>query len=263
MTPMLLAISLVLTACATSSPPVYSGRSYTRAELGGRSTAELATVFLDPAETLGIERHELLDVPLTTHTLSSIRFYARPRPLAPDICGRDVLSIDLQPVDGTGENRGSTESSVRAGEMRRVTYISLAPGCAPLPERRFALPLYPLTTAEGMAILRALAAVARTAAASEPLPFRLSCVNLGRERDFECPRDLRAALAALPLHQALTIERNPFPWNCDHSSRDEGDAVEIGEPGKGHVWDVRLRHLGSERAEVVMIRQFSRTNVEC
>ena len=111
-------------------------------------------------------------------------------------------------------------------------------------------------------MLRTLAAAQTAAAGTGELPFRLSCDNRSR-RGFECPADLRPVLAALPLHQAFTIERNPFPNNCDTSAREPGDAVEIGDPDKGEIWDVRLRAMATAEASILLIRQFSRTHVQC
>jgi hypothetical protein len=183
-----------------------------------------------------------------------------------DICERRTFLLDFFPVKRKRADAGVIEMPAHPGPVDAFSAFALAPGCRDLPGRRFAFVLgigeQQLSEREGIAILRTLAAAQAVAAGTAPLPFRLSCENRSR-RGFECPADLRPVVAALPLHQAFTIERNPFPNNCDTSAREQGDAVEIGGPDDSDIWDVRLRDMGTAQAELLLIRQFPRTRVKC
>jgi hypothetical protein len=260
------ALALLLGGCATRPASVENRPLYTKAGLSVLSTEQLAAQFLPPAEAATVEKHWIEDAVYLARDRSwDIRFRARPRPIGPDICERAGSSITFFPTKrSAGDER--PEMPARADKVYRYSDYALAPGCRDLPGLRFARVLgvgdNAIPDEEGITILRNLAAAQAAAAGPAALPFRLSCVAYSLE-SHPCGVDLRAVLAGLPLHHAFTVERHPFPNNCDRSSRDEGDAVEIGQPDDREVWDVRLRRFGTDQAEVVLIRQFSRTHVQC
>lgn len=261
-----LALIFLLIGCATRPVPVENRVLYAKAELSTRSTAELASLFLPPDEAATIEEHSIEDAVYLARDRSwDIRFRARERPVGPDICERAGYSITFFPTKrARGDER--PEMPAWADKVYRYSRYALAPDCRELRGRRFANVLGAghnfIPDSEGITILRNLAAAQAAAAGPGALPFRLSCVDYSLDPD-PCASDIRAVLAGLPLHHAFTVERHPSPHNCDYSSRDEGDAVEIGQPEDREVWDVRLRHLGTAEAEVVLIRQFPRTRILC
>ena len=257
-----LALSLLLTACAAPRQ-AYTGPTYTKAALEALPTAELAAMLLPPADAARIERHRMTGPDNATSPYWTILFEARPRPVGNDICARDRFSVPLVTL---ARPRNVAEQQVAARRIERVyphVDLMLAPHCRGADDRRYARLQWQVTEDQAVVILRWLAYARAAAASSGALPFRLTCLNYSH-RGFECPADLRAALAAVPLDRAATIDRQPFPHNCDHSIRDEGDAIEIADPRfEDDGWDIRLRHMGTDRAEVVMIRQFPRTRVVC
>jgi hypothetical protein len=264
----LLALTLLsLAAACASRPPAETRPLYTKVGLASVSTAELAARFLPPADAATIERHWIEEAEYLARDRSwTIRFRARLNPVGEDICERVTYALTLFPTKrAKGDER--KEMPAWADKPYRFSAFALDPGCADIPGRRFAIDAGAgdnrLEDSESMKILRSLAFVRAAAAAPEPLPFRLSCTNWASHYGFECPTDLRGALASLSLHRAMTVERDPFPNNCDTSERDPADAVEIGGPDDQLVWDVRLRRLGTDQAEVEMIRQFPRTRVLC
>ena len=261
-----IALALLSGGCATGQAPVDNRPLYTKAALSALSTAQLAGMFLPPPEAETVEKHWIEDHHYLARDRSwNIRFRSRPRPIGADICERAGSSITFFPTKrGRGDERPEMPAS--ADRVYRYSHYALAPDCRQLPGLRFARVLgvghNAIPDEEGIAILRNLASVQAAAAAPGPLPFRLTCRHNSLEPD-PCAVDLRDLLARLPLHHAFTIERHPTPHNCDWSSRDEGDAVEIGQPDDSEVWDVRLRRLGTGKAEVELIRQFSRTQILC
>jgi hypothetical protein len=259
-------LAAVAWGCA-GVPPVASGPSYTWASAEQMSTAELAAQLLPPEEAAVAERHRFIARIWDDGPLQGVIFDSRPEVADDEACLRRSQMVSMTLVKRTPEWPHTGDVPVRFEGIRRFTEYSLSPGCAALPGRVFAgWHSYPLPESEALAILKALAAAQRAAAGPGPLPYRLVCVDHTRGPDslFECPADPRPVFATLPLHQAFTVERHPFPHNCDSSSRDIGDAVEIGRPdAHGYVWDIRLRSLGTPDAEVAMIRQFSRTRVKC
>jgi hypothetical protein len=278
----LLALAAMLGACATRAPapvaparPPYQGPTHTRASVANLSTAELAALFLDPADAARAERHSIGGALNASHPLRYIDFVARDRPLAPDICGRDFLYVNL--ILANPSDSGRTDPPVRPEAVQRRTGIALAPGCEDLPGRRFASvgrrhagagPR--LTREDGIRILRALAAARAAAAGPGPLPFRLRCgVDGEYSPHHPCPADLRALLAGLPLHRTLSIDRPPFIARmlCGPMPPATGDSVEIDaelEGGNdGYVWEVRLRDLGTDRADITFNRAPRWDNVAC
>lgn len=264
----LVASLFLFAGCATSDSHREAAPLFTRTALTSWTTSDLARHFLEPADAATVESHRIQeDTYLVTRDKSwEIWFDAPDRAVGPDICLRTTFRVDFFPIKRTAGNAGMDEIPARAQPPIRLSAFALAPACADLPGRRFAVVLRSsqnaISDSEAIAILRTLAAARAAAAGTGPLPFRLSCDNRSR-RNFECPADLRSVLAALPLHQAFTIERNPFPNNCDTSAREQGDAVEIGGPHDNDIWDARLRDMGTAQAEVILIRQFPRTRVKC
>jgi hypothetical protein len=261
------ALALLVAGCATRQPaPAQNRPLYNKAELAALPTAEVAAKFLPPAEAARVEKHWIDEVVyLARDRLWDIHLRSRPRPIGADICERTDWTITFYPAKrAAGDER--PEMPAWAGDFHRRSDHALAPGCRDLPGLSFARDMGVgddrLTDEQSIAILRALASAQAAAAGSSPLTFRLSCVNYSFEKD-ACAGDLRAILAGLPLHRAFSVERHPHPHNCSGLARDEGDAVEIGDPEDRSVWDVRLRHLGTDKAEVSLIRQFSRTHVLC
>lgn len=269
--------ALLLTAGLAACAPVRVerpvGPAYTRAGVDGRTTAELAALFLPPADRADVERHTLLEVFGPGSILSGIHFYVRPRPLDSEICRRDIIYANFDPVDWTGKARTAGDKPVRLGSVSRHSDIALAPGCEQRPGRRFAnvgfrrLPSSPpFTNDDGIAVLRRLAGAQAAARGREALPFRLSCAILQRHLAMTCPSDPRTLLAGLPLHGAISIDRAPFRPNtlCGHPQAETGDSVEI-DPGdsEGGVWEVRLRDMGTDHAAITMSWQLARHRVRC
>lgn len=257
---------LLCGGCATRPAPAETRPLYTKAALSALSTAELAARFLPPEEAATVEKHWIEDAVYLARDRSwNIRFRSRPRAVGADICERAGSSITFFPTRRrAGDER--PEMPAWADKVYRYSDYALAPGCRDLPGLRFASVLgvgdNAIADREGIAILRNLAAARAAAASPSSLPFRISCLNHSFEPE-ACSGDPRRLLAGLPLHRAFSVERRPWPNNCSRMPRDEGDAIEIGEPDDRAVWDVRLRHFGTARAEVVLIRQFSRTHVQC
>jgi hypothetical protein len=270
---MLLAGLVVLGGCATGRPEPYSGPTYTRASVDNRSTAELAAMFLAPADAATVENHSLLEVFGPGSILSGIHFYARPRPLRPDICGREILFADFAPLAWSGKDRTAGYRPVRLASVRRHFRIALAPGCEALPGRRFAgigfrrLPRDPpFTLDDGIAVLRRLAGAQAAARGGGPLPFRLSCTTESSQRGRQCPAETRALLAGLPLHAAISLDRAPFATNtlCGPPLPETGDSVEI-DPGDagGEVWEVRLSEMDGRAAAIALSLQPARDVMRC
>ncbi|MEA3013086.1 MAG: hypothetical protein QOD42_1631 [Sphingomonadales bacterium] len=268
----LLALAVMHVAGAAGAAP---GPTYTRASVAPLSTAELAALLLDPADAATVERHWIGEAFTPSDYLQDIHFVARARPLGPDICGRDTLHVSLTLAD-PADWRGRIDPAVRAGPAVRETRIALAPGCADLPGRRFASigrrhagTGARLNHEDGIRILRALAAARAAAARPGPLPFRLRCGVDGEWGARECPADLRALLAGLPLHRVLSIDRPPFVARalCGPIPPMTGDSVEIDAEGEavadGSVWEVRLRDWGAGRASITFNRAPRWDNVAC
>jgi len=82
-----------------------------------------------------------------------------------------------------------------------------------------------------------------------------------------CPADLRRALAELPLHRAITVDRAPFRPNalCGPTRPATGDSIEIeaDEDPNHDVWEVRLRDWGTDRASINLNFQARRANIRC
>lgn len=267
----LLALAVMLVAAAPAPAPRDPRPTYTRASVAPLSTAELAALFLNPADAATIEGHWIGEALVPSDYLQDIHFIARPRPLGPDICGRDTLHVTLRLAD-PADYRGRTDPPVRAEPAVRETRIALAPGCADLPGRRFATvgrrhagtgPR--LNHEDGIRILRALAAARAAAAGPGPLPFRLRCgVDGEYPRSHPCPANLRALLAGLPLHLVLSIDRPPFMARmlCGPMAPMTGDSVEIDAEGEGEgeglndgsIWEIRLRDWGTGRADLTFNR---------
>jgi hypothetical protein len=273
--------ALLVSACATSSPPAppvqpYAGPTYTRASIASMSTAVLAAQLLDPAEAATVERHWIGEPSYGGDPLDGIHFEVRPRPLAQDICGRDNVYAVTTKVD---PRERSLDARVRPEQVLRWTYITLAHDCEALPGRRFArigfrhvdLPAAGprLTVEDGTAILRWLAFARAAAAGTGPMPFRLRCDPVGAAHSDVsgfCPADIRALLAGLPIHQAITIDRAPFATNtlCGPPDAETGDSIEVtnGDP-HGYIWEVRLRDMGSDQAEITLTQQSPRDTMRC
>ena len=268
------AIVALMLGCATPAPlpASYSGPTYTRASIAGLTTAALAARLLDPAEAATVEGHWLNEPAYGGDPLSGVHFDGRPRPLAEDICGRDAIFAVMRPVDPRDR---SLDPPVRPDHVVRWTRIALVHDCEALPNRRFAWVGFRhategprLDTEGGIAILRWLAFARAAAAGTEPLPFRLRCNPDDSHERFECPTDVRAVLAGLPLHQAISIDRGPFAQNtlCG-PPQGAGDSVEILLPAEfersRHLWEVRLNDMGTDRAEVVLSWAPGRGVVRC
>ncbi|HEV7660028.1 MAG TPA: hypothetical protein VGO55_09305 [Allosphingosinicella sp.] len=122
---------------------------------------------------------------------------------------------------------------------------------------------------DGIRILRALAAARAAAAGPGPLPFRLRCGVDGEWPARECPADLRALLAGLPLHLVLSIDRPPFMARMLRGPMPPmtGDSVEIDvgdeESNDASILEVRLRDWGTERADITFNRAPRWDNVAC
>jgi hypothetical protein len=207
------------------------GPTYTRASVAPLSTAELAALFLDPADAATIEGHWIGEALTPSDYLEDIHFIARPRPLGLDICGRDTLHVNLRLAD-PADCRGRIDPPVRAEPAVRETRIALA-----------------------------LAAARAATAGSGPLPFRLRCGIDGEHPvSHPCPSDLRGLLAGLPLHRILSIDRPPFMERmlCGPMPPMTGDSVEIDAEveglNDGSIWEVRLRDWGTGGADITFNR---------
>jgi hypothetical protein len=259
-----LALAMLTAACATR---VDTRPIHTMAALEPLPTAELAAQLLPGVDPATIERHTIGEPYSSEYGVRwSIFFRAHPRPVGEDVCARDHFSVPLFTISVPRGQDEPRSMPARVEGVYHATDFALAPGCRDVAGRQFARLQWMaegFTEGDAVAILRWLAFVRAAAAGTDPLPFRLSCESHSYRR-FECPADLRATLAALPLDRAATIERRPRPNNCLASPREEGDAVEIGNlEHDDDIWDVRLRHMGTAQAEIVLIRQFPRTRVEC
>lgn len=263
--PILLAGLLAMPAgCAGTAGPLATTETYTWASTRNMTTAELAARLLPPEEAAAAERHGFYDKIWPDQPLSGVMFYSQPEVVDDEACSRRSQAVRFVPAGKHRDPLQAGDVPVRFEEIHRYTEYSLSPGCTRLPGRRFADWIsYQRPEIEALDILKTLAEAQRAARGPDQLPFRLTCDWHRPARPGDCATDLRALLATLPLHQATTIERNPFPNNCDSSSRDVGDAVEIGDRNEGVVWDVRLRRMGTPDAEIALLRQFPRTMVKC
>jgi hypothetical protein len=260
------AVLIFTAACTSTTAKLPPADTYTRAKVATLSTAELARQLLPPEEAAVAERHVLTVQIWPDEPLSGIIFRSRPVPFDKEICARQSQMVQFRPVRKGIKAYRSGDIAVRKDDVSPFTHYAINPDCAPMPGRRFARwQDWRTADSEAIPILKSLAAAQRLAAGTAPLPFKLTCEVGTTLRDFECPTDVRKALATLPLHRATTVERNPFPNNCDHSSRDIGDAIEINMAveDEADVWDIRLRKLGTAEAEILMLRQFPRTEVKC
>ena len=265
------AIAALILGCATPTPP-YSGPAHTRASIAGLSTAALAAQLLEPAEAATVEGHWIGEPAYGGDPLDGVHFDGRPRPLGEDICGRDSIYAVMRRVDPRDRR---VDPPVRPDHVVRWTRIALVHDCETLPNRRFAWVGFRhagdgprLDTEGGIAILRRLAFARAAAAGTGPLPFRLRCNPNDSLDRFECPADVRALLAALPLHQAISIDRGPFAQNtlCG-PPQGAGDSVEILLPAEfersRHLWEVRLNEMGTDRAEIVLSWAPARSVMRC
>lgn len=238
---------------------------FTRSGVEGASTAELARRLLGAGAAERAERHSIGPMYIDPSPLEAIAFYFRPTPLAEDICGRSVAVVHFSAIDFGSKAGRQRDAPVRVESIGRGVDIAYG-GCAPLPDRRFALVLE-LDTEAAMQVLRALAGARAAAAGTDPLPFGLSCSTADSSDRFACPADMRPVLAALPLHRALTVERRPFPHRPGRPCvREEGDSVEVEDPERrppmsAGIWEVRLKDMGTERAQIVMSWQNPRRGV--
>jgi hypothetical protein len=269
----------LLAACAPAGPPSappFAGPTYTRASIAAVPTSALAAQLLAPAEAAMVEGHWISEPAYGGDPLDGARFQTRPRPLAEDICGRDEVYVVMVKTDHRDR---SADPPVRPERLIRWTNLALSRNCAALPGLRFARIGYRhvdrpgagprLAVADGIAILRWLAFARAAAAGVGPLPFRLRCDTSGaphsRPSGF-CPADIRALLAGLPAHQAITIDRAPFRTNtlCGPPDPETGDSIEIasGDP-RNYVWEVRLRGMGTDQAEITLTQQFPRDQMRC
>jgi len=227
----------VAAAAVAQLPPGYS-----RAAVEGVPTSVLAERLLGQLAARSIERHEIDRPYFTGSALSSIRFYARQRRIARDICAREVQTVFFETIAASDWNVRAPPISDPATRVERVDRrdeIALAPDCRMAEGQRFAH-VQRMSGAEGLAILRSLAAARDAARRDGRLPFHLMCVDSLRRG--ACSDSERAALAALPLHLAFLIERY----------RGETDGrVLVGAPASLY-WDVRMTAMGTENAMVVM-----------
>jgi hypothetical protein len=232
----LLALGLAATDNAQLPP------GYTRAAVEGVATPVLAERLLGQLAARSIERHEVDRPYFTGSALSSIRFYARQRPIGHDICARDVQTVFFETIAASDWNARTppiNDPPTRVERVDRRDEITLAPDCRMIEGQRFAH-IQRLNGGQGLAILRALIAARDAARGDGTLPFHLTCVDSLRRG--ACGDNERAALAALPVHQAFLIER----YRGDTDGR-----VLVGSPGSLY-WDVRPTAMGTPNAMVIM-----------
>lgn len=232
---------LVFGLAATANAQLPPG--YTRAAVENVSTAVLAERLLGQLAARSIERHEVVRPYFTGSALGSIRFYARQRPIGHDVCAREVQTVFFETIAASDWNARTppiNDPPTRVERVERRDEITLAPDCRMIDGQRFAHVQPGASAEQGLATLRALARVRDAARADGPLPFHLACMDAHQRN--ACRGDGRAALAALPLHQAFLIDRYRATG---------GGQVAIGVPG-GLYWDIHITALGETYASVTM-----------
>lgn len=191
--------------------------------LGGERAASVASFQADRDPLLG--------------TLSSLRFFHRARPLAPDICSHAVDYLSLQTAGPVHPEADRSRAPLRVGASRQFVEIARAPACR-LPSGQPFVRINPnVPTSAATSILRNLAAAQAAAQANRSPPFRMSCED---ELNSGCGDEGRVTLGALRVEQAWLIP--------------ESDRIVVGEPGQAG-WTVRFVNFGESGAEVRLSRR--------
>jgi hypothetical protein len=238
------ALALAASAGEARRPPA----TYSRADLAGLTTAELAQRLLGPDVTAVALSHVVEPPSRPGEPLTIISFVLSPRPIGDDICGKDQASVYFAPI---GKRRAPRppDAPTRIFERGQSTRIALAPFCRMAPGQLFARPITGMPLEKSVDLLRSLNAARAAAAAPGPLPFRLSCSDSRSRKGDMCGGDPRSALASLPLTQAFRIER---------SEDIEGAfQVRIGDPASDDedlpFWKIDLIATGTDLAEIRMV----------
>ena len=209
----------LLAACASAQTPPLSLGS-----VQAMPPRALAERLIGRAAARSIVEAEM-DPPIVQGGLpSSVRLIERGRPHGNDLCVQRVHHVT--PV---------AEGQVVTAGGRVTQRIALAPRCRTVAAQRFASVNPGVGLDLAAALLRNVASARTAAAGTGALPFRLTCRD--ELQQGACRGDGRAALAALPLHQAFLISAPA--------------QIAVGAPSRP-LWDVAFLAPGTPHAELLM-----------
>gem|GEM_PF-3996879 len=196
------------------------------------TTPALAERLLGAGRPSQVTTHELVEMSLIPGTLTGVRFFEEPQPVATRLCRREATFVSLVPVPSVAPGAAGADMPVRPGRADALVELALAPGCRLSEGARFATVLPSAAASDAGRVLAALGELRDRARRSGLTQAEAACVS--KVPASPCSNGANAVLASMPIERASSIARiggeDSNSWSVIIRPGGEGQAY----------WDIRV-----------------------